>query len=564
MIFASLLIAAIRLAGVVGGEITARTYFDVNNAKVGDPLILTVDFFGDADFTRLHPPALSRYVDRADWKVDDASAKTETDTRQIGGFFSSREVTVGRTLTYRVRPMREGVLYFPALKFEYAAADGTVQTVVANEIPVHARKGEQVSVPELGEDLSRMPEPPALVTEVDDALFSGDDERWNWKRACAAPSADAFKEFHFPAGRMNEARMAILAGQWQRAVSIYSRLEWRIGQTPEIEQGLVAALARKYDNPAAELPVWRTVGRPVLRYSWQGRLAVLAGALLAVTLLWLMLSRLIRALAVLTALLMFVPAASAQGFFGGMFDRHDVEISVSVRTEPAQLQVGTPFDLILSVETPKNCSVTQMQISPSEAFGLVQTGKAENLTDAESHNPSNTVKRLSIPVRYDVPFRGKVSFTVSGMVSGRHRRGSSGNMFMMNFSQSFSARSPAVDIDVKPLPGDGQPGNFSGIVSSSVALTERLDMKCVGTNDVIQIVYRLQYRGYLPEKWRPQGVAFEIGRGSAQGVNVVEWQRYFVADGAKRTPRITFSYYDPEKREYRNLEAGGTDVEYRP
>jgi hypothetical protein len=89
-------------------------------------------------------------------------------------------------------------------------------------------------------------------------------------------------------------------------------------------------------------------------------------------------------------------------------------------------------------------------------------------------------------------------------------------------------------------------------------------MKCVGTNDVIQIVYRLQYRGYLPEKWRPQGVAFEIGRGSAQGVNVVEWQRYFVADGAKRTPRITFSYYDPEKREYRNLEAGGTDVEYRP
>ena len=88
---ALLLLAAIKLAGVTGGELTTRAYFDVNNAKVGDPLVLTIDFIGEADFTALHPPALSRHVDRADWKVDDLSAKTETDTKRVGGFFSSRE-----------------------------------------------------------------------------------------------------------------------------------------------------------------------------------------------------------------------------------------------------------------------------------------------------------------------------------------------------------------------------------------------------------------------------------------------------------------------------------------
>ena len=56
---ALLLLAAIKLAGVTGGELTTRVYFDVNNAKVGDPLVLTIDFIGEADFTALHPPALA-------------------------------------------------------------------------------------------------------------------------------------------------------------------------------------------------------------------------------------------------------------------------------------------------------------------------------------------------------------------------------------------------------------------------------------------------------------------------------------------------------------------------
>ena len=74
-------------------------------------MVLTVDFLGAADFKDLHPPALSRFVARKDWKLDDISAKTDT-------------FRDARRLTYRVRPLKEGVVWFPALTFEYAGADG--------------------------------------------------------------------------------------------------------------------------------------------------------------------------------------------------------------------------------------------------------------------------------------------------------------------------------------------------------------------------------------------------------------------------------------------------------
>ena len=77
MMLGILFFCALELLGVQGNALRARAFFDANNVKVGDPLILTVDFIGDADFHALHPPALAKAVDRADWKVDDASAKTD-------------------------------------------------------------------------------------------------------------------------------------------------------------------------------------------------------------------------------------------------------------------------------------------------------------------------------------------------------------------------------------------------------------------------------------------------------------------------------------------------------
>ena len=171
------------------------------------------------------------------------------------------------------------------------------------------------------------------------------------------------------------------------------------------------------------------------------------------------------------------------------------------------------------------------------------------------------MKRLSIPVRYDVPFKGKISFTVSGMVSGRQV---GGGMSLM-FSNSFRVESAPIDLEIKPLPSAGQPADFSGIISEGLRFTENVDSAMVESNDVIRITYHLETRGYLPKGWKPQGVAFEIGRGTSRGgdVTVVEWMRYFVADGAAHTPRISISYYDPKAKSYRKAEAGGTNVEYK-
>ncbi len=305
----ALLLAAIQLAGVAGDSLRARAFFDVNNAKVGDPLILTIDFLGSADFASLHPPALSRAVSRADWKLDDASAKTDT-------FQDARRIT------YRVRPMREGVLWFPALEFEYEGSDGSKRLVRSNTIPVHAKPGADVVVAGMGEDEEAMPQPDELDVAAPPGLT--DDDMFAWRKACAVPTADAFAEFGFPAAKMNEARCAILEGDWRRAISIYSRLEWNVGQTPAIERGIVAALALRFRNPAAELPVWRQVGRPILRHGWKGRAGIVFGGAFAFVAVFWLLGRIIRAIAcvALVALVALPALAQARDPFAEMEEMH--------------------------------------------------------------------------------------------------------------------------------------------------------------------------------------------------------------------------------------------------
>jgi hypothetical protein len=578
-----ILLSVVELVGVTGDNLRVRAFFDANNVKVGDPLQLTVDVLGDADFSELLPPALSRRVSAADWRLDDTRAKAET-------------YRDARRLTYRVRPLRAGVLWFPALEFGYVGKDGTRYRVFSNAIPVHAKPGADVVVAEM-EAVEKMPSPPPLVTDIGIGTpgcpLSNEDDLFAWRKACAQPTAEAFARFPFPAAKLNEARCAVLAGDWKRALAVYGRLEWRIGQTPELERGLLAALARKYANPQAELPVWREVARPLLRFSWKGRFGLVAGALAALAFLFWGLARAIRAVASLAVICLLPAAAGAQAVdpfaemermhrqmqqrmnqmmsapfggggafaFGG--EEHEpVTVAVRVETDKKDLSVGEPFSFILSLEAPKTCSIGQIQLTPSERFGLQIRGKVENLPDGTSDNPTNVVKRLAVPVRYDVPFKGKIHFGVQGMVTGRTAR--HGGRFSFSFSNSFEARSAPVAVEIRPLPAAGQPPDFSGMIAERLRLTERMDLTRVETNDVVQITYRLDYAGYLPEGWQPKDVAFEWSRTRAQDGGSAEWRRYFVADGTPRTPELAIVYYDPAEKVYRTVRAGGTPVRYTP
>ena len=121
-------------------------------------------------------------------------------------------------------------------------------------------------------------------------------------------------------------------------------------------------------------------------------------------------------------------------------------------------------------------------------------------------------------------------------------------------STSFTTRSAPLSIDIRPLPTDNQPANFSGIIADKVEFAESIDLKSVETNDIVTITYRMSQNGYLPEGWLPEGAAFEWSRG--------EWRRYMVADGAAATPRVEVVYYDPKDKVYKTMSAGQTPLSY--
>ena len=239
-------------------------------------------------------------------------------------------------------------------------------------------------------------------------------------------------------------------------------------------------------------------------------------------------------------------------------------VTATLSADKAQPQVGEEFSLVVSIEAPRNVSIGQIRMTPSETFGLTVTGPTETLPDARGANPSNVVKRLSVPVRYDVPFRGDVSFAIDGMVSGRTSRNR--GRFNLSFSNSFHCDSSPVRLDVRPLPSAGQPADFGGVVSEGLTLLELPDILRVETNDVVTITYRMRLKGYVPDGFLPRGAAFEWSRrldGAGKPAEI-EYKRYFVADGAAATPVLTISYYDPRTKKYATARAGGTSLVYQP
>lgn len=560
---ACLLLGTINLDGVTGGRLTARAAFDANNVRLGDPMILTVDFIGTADFAELHPPALSREVDRRVWKVDDVSAKTDT-------------YRDARRLVYRVRPLREGVLEFPALEFSY---NGGAACAATRPIPVHVKPGTQAALAGLDDAQGGLPQPDGILVRPSVAL--DDDELFRWRKACRTPTAAAFASFDFPEARLNEAACHILDGNWAKAIRIYSALEWRTGQTPAIERGLVAALARKHDSAAVELPMWRQVARPVLRHAWRGRIGLALGFFAAAfAVLW-ALGRLVRALACVALVAACALTAHAQApasspvhdLFEEMERMHEqmmnnmntmmggltingerqppVALAVSVATSRRDVQVGETFDFIVSIELPKSHTLGQVRLTPSETFGLAVQGEVANLPDAAAANTSNVVKRLTVPVRYDVPFKGELTFRVDGMVSGRQQRGRAS----FTFSQSVSATSAPFALEVKPLPTDNQPADFSGIVGSGFRLRQSFDRNVVETNDVVVVTCTLDYRGYAP----PDAVDDVLELSASRLV----WRRYVVAAGDEKLPDATLTCYDTDTKTYRTLTAAGATLRYK-
>lgn len=119
--------------GSVGRSLNAHAGFDATVCNVGDPLTLTLDVTGDLSLGNLRPPLLNLQPDL---------------TTHFRIYDNNVEITVipnGKRFRYRVRPMREGTIEFPAIRLAYfdtAARD--YRTVRTQPIPVQARPTTQI------------------------------------------------------------------------------------------------------------------------------------------------------------------------------------------------------------------------------------------------------------------------------------------------------------------------------------------------------------------------------------------------------------------------------------
>jgi len=120
--------------GGIGSNFVVQAKLDTQVCTAGDPLVLTLDITGSGDLARLHPPQLAPRVNSPAFRVDDASAKTETRGTH-------------RLFTWRVRALQAGTREFPALPFSwYDSATRRYATVTTEPIPVQVKAGAQVTL----------------------------------------------------------------------------------------------------------------------------------------------------------------------------------------------------------------------------------------------------------------------------------------------------------------------------------------------------------------------------------------------------------------------------------
>ncbi|MCR5413355.1 MAG: hypothetical protein K6F50_01340 [Kiritimatiellae bacterium] len=596
------LLAAVALDGVTGSEIEVRAGVDSNNVRAGDLVSFTLDFYGLDDCDALQPPRLAGEFDPKVWKIADATAKAETSYAERQVFLGVQRIPMARRLTYGLRPLVPGVHTIPSLEFQ---AGGVQDGVLVRTAPIPLRVAPAPAVVSEGSDQAfGMARPDGLVVDLvsspwGSAVDISDDTLFAWRKACADPNPEAFASFDFPEARLNEAACELMTNNWSRALAIYSKLEWRIGQTPEIERGIRTALAQKSAAPSAELPLWRRALRPFLKFALAGRIACISVFAALVALAVWFARRRVRALACAVIAMAAASAVHAQGrtahdpfaeierirkqmddemnaMFGGGFGGGmsmnfgsmtggmqmmvngqpvpSVEIKATMDPDHADITVGEPFNMILSVETPRGCTIEPSAFKPSRSAGFVIAGRPSRLADGQSSDTNNVISRISIPVRYDAPFEGSVTCSIGGMLTRRVTSNAAGRSFSSTFSTDFRVETAPVWMKVSPLPGVNRPDDYTGVVGSGVELVQKAVNPSVATNDVVAIECKLSVDGYIP----PGAVC----GGVRTGDGVVSFRRYFIADGSPVTDGFTFSWYDPSKKDFQTRTWPGVALTY--
>jgi hypothetical protein len=146
-----------------------------------------------------------------------------------------------------------------------------------------------------------------------------------------------------------------------------------------------------------------------------------------------------------------------------------------------------------------------------------------------------------------------------------------GQFFAGTQVRSYSAKAPAVELDVKPLPVEGRPGDFSGAVGvfqmQAVASPSKVKL-----GDPITLQTTISGRGNFdrvnaPELERAQGWNVYPAKSDFQpeeelGMNGRKiFEQALIAESPQtRLPELRFSFFNPETQAYETLKSGLTPI----
>lgn len=565
--------------GAIGSNVTVVASLDTSICTSGDPLMFTVKVAGSTDPSRVRAPAVAETLGRDGiFRVDRSSVKSHVEGN-------------ARVFTWRVRALKAGTVEFPSLPIAFFDTNAHEYRELATEsLPVQVKAGEQVALALADEEEGdAFPMPDGLDLDFPD----GGNADFTFKRAVAqavravgeadfAASARTYADYlarlpddpmatfaplrtYGDRSRMlarhveNLGALRLMGGDARGAVAAYLRASDFAGDNPSRLRGLRAAVAKLKNDPRAELPITRVLFPFFFRLTLPMRCLAALVALLALGVAWWLAGKLGRGGVLALVVALSACEADAQWSFRSSFgggERSSVK-SVSVSLEPAETVVGEPSAFVFAFEVEHGVDVDRLQFLglPDVEGGVLEYGELERYTDAQAAEKGFTVKRVKLPVRFNAPFRTEVAPTVSGMLVTRRGNGSS---FSFTSSVNFSRRCAPFKLDVRPLPEEGKPKDFTGAVGRDFRLRLRLMPEKVHPGDLVTAEYTLTFNGHFPTNVLPrvEGLTGDFKayypKEVARTGSSVKWKQMLVPHSATATNALSLAtgYYDVAAKHY--------------
>ena len=552
--------------GAIGRSLSAVAALDADVCTAGDPLIFSLEIMGEFAPDTLLPPEVAKLAESPAFRIDAASVKTESKPN-------------GKRFTWRVRAVKAGTLEFPSVPVAFYNVEKREYATVSTEpLPIQVKAGAQAALGSLDDEDETFPSPDGL--DLDFPLSGNAD--FTLRRAfslatravkpadfaaAAAAYADYLADPARPAAPKdvearhlgNLASLRHMAGDWRGALSGYAAAERAVGETPYTLRGIRASWARLKNDPRAELPLQRMLFPFWYRHSMPVRIAMACGIVAALALLFFIAAKTGSRFAVLALALGFATRAEAQFFNFNIGAKAGTDIKGQMVLEPKEVVVGEPCAFVIELDVAKDVGIEQLKVSgmPDPSGGAVVYGEAfEPLADGPTpaSPPGRVLRRFRISARFLAPHSSVVEATVSGMAVTRRstRFGSS------SFANSFNLRLQPLAVNVKSLPDEGRPQDFSGAVGRNFRLRETFSPDHVRPGDLVKATYTLEYDGYFPPNiepkigdWNEGFKVWDLKEKSRRNGEIVGEQMISPqSTSATNTAFASVEYYDLAARRY--------------